>query len=151
MNLKILNKKEVKNILNLLDKQFGFKDKLDYVFLQHENGKLYVANRDIFDIDFKKIRINNIGSYFGQVRGNELRLSIEGSQLIGSYAKKNVIELNDKEKEGWMKGIDISYSEELSGFVLLKHRNDFLGCGKIVNNKLLNYIPKTRRLMVVND
>ena len=35
-HLKILNKKKVKEILNLLNKQFGFSDKLDYVFLMND-------------------------------------------------------------------------------------------------------------------
>lgn len=149
MNLQILNKKEINNILFLLDKQFNFKDKLDYVFLQHENGKLYIVNKDVFDIDFKKININNLGVYFGQLKHNELRLSIEGSQLIGPFSKRNILDL--EEKGDWMKGIDIDYNGELTGFVLLKHGKDFLGCGKVINNKILNYIPKERRLRVVND
>ena len=150
MNLKILNKKEVKNILNLLNKQFDFKDKLDYVFLQNEKGKLFIANKEIFDVDFKKIKINNLGLYFGQLKNNELRLSIEGSQLIGKDCSKNILELNNKQKQEWMKGIDINYNGK-SGFVLIKYANDFLGCGKIIKDKILNFVPKERRLRVVND
>ena len=149
-NLTILRKKEVKNILSLLNKQFNFKDKLDYVFLQNEKGKIFIANKDVFDIDFKKIRINNIGLYFGQLRDNELRLSIEGSQLIGPFSKKNILELTNKQKEEWMKGIDISYNGK-SGFVLIKYENDFIGCGKITKDKILNFVPKERRIKVVND
>ena len=149
-NLKILKKKEVKNILSLLDKQFNFKDRLDYVFLQNEKGKLFIANKDVFDIDFKKIRINSLGLYFGQLKDNEIRLSIEGSQLIGPSSKKNILELTNKQKEEWMKGIDISYNGK-PGFVLIKYGNDFIGCGKITKDKILNFVPKERRLKVVND
>ena len=130
--------------------KFNFKNKIDYVFLQNEKGKLFIANKDVFDIDFNKIKINNLGLYFGQVRHNEIRLSIEGSQLIGKDCDKNILELNNNQKEQWMKGIDINYEGE-HGFVLIKFGNDFLGCGKIVNNKILNFIPKERRLRVVND
>ena len=49
-----------------------------------------------------------------------------------------------------MKGIDISYNGK-SGFVLIKYENDFIGCGKITKDKILNFVPKERRLKVVND
>jgi len=32
------------------------------------------------------------------------------------------------------------------GFVIVKSSNDFFGCGKIKENKMLNYVPKSRRL-----
>jgi len=150
MNLKILNKKEIKNILVLLKKTFGFNDKLDYAFLQNEKGKLFIANKEVFDVDFSRIKINNIGLYFGKIKNNEIRLSIEGAQLIGKNSKKNIIELNDKQKEEWMKGIDIDYKGE-QGFVLVKYKDNFIGCGKIARDKILNFIPKERRLKIVND
>jgi len=34
--------------------------------------------------------------------------------------------------------------------VEIKNKNDFYGTGKVVENKLLNFVPKSRRLRVVN-
>ena len=41
-NLNILNTREIKKILNLLNEQFGFEDKLNYVFLQNKDGKIFL-------------------------------------------------------------------------------------------------------------
>lgn len=146
-NLKFLNKKEIKNILNLIKNQWNCDIELDYVFLISEKDKIYIVNKEISKIDLSKLRINSIGLYFGTVvEGNSLRLSIEGSQFIGPKAKKNIIELNEKEFKEWMKGIDIEKDVEEKGFVIIKYKDDFLGCGKAVDKKILNYVPKARRL-----
>jgi len=107
-----------------------------------------MINKDFSEIDIEKIRINSIGLYFGETFHNEIRLSIEGSQLIGKDCTKNILELNEKESKEWLKGIDIDKEVEDRGFVIIKHDKDFLGCGKAVESKILNYVPKNRRLRV---
>jgi len=150
-HLKILNSKETKRILKLLQQQFGFEEKLDFVFLVNNKDRVYVVNRDIEKVELEKLRINALGLYFGTFINGELRLSIEGSQLIGSKAKKNILDIDDKEFEMWLKGEDFEVSNKLKGFVIVKHKNDFVGCGKIKDGTLLNYVPKARRLIVVNN
>jgi len=149
-NIRILNKKEVKQILNLIEKQFDAKLSIDYVFLKTEKEKIYLINKDISKLDLSKLRINSIGSYFGELKVNELRLSIEGSQLIGPKSKKNVLELNDGEMREWMQGNDLEKEGNFPGFFIIKHKDDFLGCGKWRNGKVLNYIGKARRIKVIS-
>jgi NOL1/NOP2/fmu family ribosome biogenesis protein len=144
-NIKILNKKEIKEILKAMEDQWGFKDELDYAFLKTEKGKIYIANKEVFDIDLEKLKINSIGMYFGELK-NGLRLSIEGSQLIGPKATKNIIELNDKDAKEWLSGIDIDHKSDESVFVIIKHNNDFLGTGKAKEGIILNFVPKIRRI-----
>lgn len=144
--LKILNKKEAKKILKVLDEQYGFSGELDYVFMLSEKDKLFLINKDIERIDLDKVRINSMGLYFGTLAENSIRLSVEGSQIIGKKAHKNIIELDDNEAEEWFKGLDIHRKIETNGFVILKHRDDIIGCGKAVEEKILNYLPKIRRL-----
>ena len=147
-NLKILNKKEIKNILELIKTHFGCDIELDYAFLMNQKNRVFIANKELFDIDTKKIRINSIGLYFGELSNNELRLTIEGSQLIGPKSTKNVVELSDSEMRTWLKGEDIEKDIDEKGFIILKHGDDYLGSGKVKENKILNYVPKTRRLSV---
>ena len=147
-NLKILNKKEIKHVLEMIKKQWGCDFKEDYAFLQNKDGKVFIVNKDIAKIDFKKIRINSVGLYFAEVRNNEIRLSIEGSQIMGPKAKENIIELNEKEAREWLKGNDMEKENDANGFVIIKCDNDYLGTGKARDNKILNFVPKTRRLMV---
>jgi NOL1/NOP2/fmu family ribosome biogenesis protein len=150
MKLKILNKKAVKEILALIKKQWNADINLDdYAFLKSEKGKIYIVNREIDKIDFKKLRIDAIGLYFAFIKDNKLRLSIEGSQLIGPKAKNNVYELNDKEVKEWMLGEDLITKATSEEFVIIKHKKDFLGTGKIKQGKILNFIPKGRRLKTV--
>ncbi len=145
-NLKILNSKERKKILGLLEENWGFNEKLDYVFLETEKRKIYIAKKEIFDLDTSQLRVNSVGIYFAEARVG-IRLSIEGSQIVGPKAAKNVVELDDKEARQWMEGNDLDKPVETESFVILKHNNDFLGSGKSTKEgKILNYVPKTRRL-----
>jgi NOL1/NOP2/fmu family ribosome biogenesis protein len=147
-NLKILNKKEIKRILSMLEKQWGFKEELDYAFLETEKGKIYIANKEIFDLDLSKIKINSVGMYFAEAK-NGIRLSIEGSQIVGPKAKKNVVELDDEEAKQWLKGEDLDHPTESDGFVILRHGDDFLGTGNAAaSGRILNYVPKTRRITI---
>lgn len=144
-NLKILNKKEIKKILAMIEKQWGFKEELDYAFLETEKGRIYIANREIFDLDISQLKINSIGIYFAETRSG-IRLSIEGSQIIGPKAVKNVVELDEKEIKQWFSGIDLDKKTGCEGFVIIKHKNDFFGTGKATKEgKILNFVPKTRR------
>ncbi len=148
-NFKVLDRKDKKRFLELLKEQFDFEDKLDYIFLINNKNKVFIVNKEIASIDLNKIRINSIGLYIAEFTNDEVRLSIEGSQIIGPNSKKNIIELDDKEAREWLKGKDIVKETGAQGFVIMKHKNDFLGSGKVTLTKgILNFVPKTRRLNV---
>ena len=149
--LKILNNKEIKKILEILKQQFGFKEKLDYVFLINQRNRLYLVNKEISKLNLENLRIDSIGLYFGEYRHDEVRLSIEGSQMIGKKSTKNIIELNDKEAEEWLLGQDILKESTIKGFVILKHKKDILGCGRYKEGKIFNYVPKERRLRTLSN
>ncbi|MBI2649850.1 hypothetical protein HYX04_00890, partial [Candidatus Woesearchaeota archaeon] len=145
--LKILNNKEIKEIYKLIEKQWGAKLKLDYGFLKNNKNRIFVVNKDISKIDFSKLRLNSVGMYFCEIDSKGIRLSIEGSQIVGQKAAKNVVELDEEETKRWFKGEDLEKEcKDCSGFVILKHKNDFLGNGKYANSKILNYVGKTRRI-----
>ncbi|MEM4282102.1 MAG: hypothetical protein QXU88_00350 [Candidatus Woesearchaeota archaeon] len=147
MKMRILRAKEKKEIFRLLKEQWGFDKQLDLVFLATPKGNIYVASREIFRLPLELLRQTSIGLYFGELHEG-IRLSIEGSQLVGPASTKNVVELNDTEVISWLKGNDLKKRGEWFGYVLLKHGKDFLGCGKYKpeEGKILNFIPKARRL-----
>ena len=144
--LKILNSKERKRIQRQLEKQFETDFELDYEIFMNPKNKIFILNKDVSRINIDELRINSLGLYFGVEYDDSIRLSIEGSQLIGKTAKKNILELSDNETKLWMSGQDFKTASDLKGFVLIKNNNEFLGCGKIVNKKLYNYVPKERRI-----
>lgn len=147
-SLKILSSKDKKLLLALIKKQWGAEFKPELVFFRNEKDKFYAVHKDIAKIDLSGARINTVGMYFGEQKKGELRLSIEGSQLIGPIAKQNVLELDDKEFLDWLRGEDLQKEGDWSGFVIIKHKDDFIGTGKYTQDKrILNFVPKARRLI----
>jgi len=147
MQLRILNSKEKKYITQLIKKQFDCDYSFsDYELFMNQKNKLFILSKMIAYANLDDLRINSLGLYFGEINRNELRLSIEGAQLIGKIAKKNILELNDEQAKSWMSGKDLEINTQLNGFVIIKNKDDFLGCGRIINKRLLNYVPKERRV-----
>lgn len=142
---KFLQRKEAKKIIELIKKQWGAdaSNLLDEYFFIQSGNDINIISRDIAKQKFEELRINSIGIYFGELK-NEIRLSIEGSQLIGEKAQKNIIELNEQEIKAWMKGEEIETKQE--GYLLVKHKNFFAGCGRAKEGKLINFVPKERRI-----
>lgn len=150
-DIKFMRSKEAKEFLLRAEKQWGcgLKQLLKkYIFAKTEKDKIYIANREIEHIDLSKLNINTVGMYFAELKKDQLRLSVEGAQMIGASATKNVLEITTEQMKQWFKGDDIDIKEEgeLNGFVILRSKKDFLGTGKIKENKILNFLPKTRRL-----
>jgi len=142
-SLKILNSKEKNIIFNKLKEHFGIKElRLDYVFFKNNEGKIFLLNNDVSKLDLDKLKINSLGVYFG-VFENSFRLSIEGTQLVGDRASKNIIELEDPTK--WLEGNDVNIESD-NGLKIVKSGRDFLGTGQLKNGVLINYIPKERRI-----
>jgi len=144
--LKILNSKEIKAILKQIEAQWGAKLRLNYVFLQNSQNKVYIVNRDISKLNLDNLRINSIGLYFCELSKVGIRLSIEGSQIVGPKASKNILEIDKEQSEQWLRGQDLPAEGNHKGFVLIKHRNDFSGTGLFKNGQVLNFVGKERRI-----
>lgn len=142
---KILASKEIKQIRRLLQEQWGFSGELEYAFLQSAKDNIYIISRDVAKVDWTKLRISSAGLYFGELK-NGLRLSIEGSQLVGPHATKNVYDVTSEEAMRWLKGEELKTQATTKGYLIIKHGKDFLGCGAIKEGVILNFVPKIRRL-----
>ncbi len=57
---------------------------------------------------------------------------------------------NEKEFETWMQGEELNIQTGLRGIIVIKYKNNFIGCGKSSENKIGNFIPKSRRLRSKN-
>ncbi len=147
MRLNILNTREKQEILEKLEKQYGFDKELNQTFLKSSKDKIYIVSRDIARINLEEYKIDRIGNYFASLdSGGNLRLSIEGSQIVGPHATKNVREINDEEFKKWIAGESLESDENWSPFQIIKYGDDFIACGKVVDGKLKNYVPKSRRI-----
>ncbi len=148
-NIQPLNSKQIKELLKILELQYGtdysslFKN---YIIYTNKDNKLFIINKEFSQLDTSKVRINSLGLYIGELHNNQLRTSIEGSQLLGKDAKKNVIEIDKGHKRSWLRGKDLPIVHEDTGFLIIRCEDDFLCSGKVKSNNLMNFIPKNRRI-----
>jgi NOL1/NOP2/fmu family ribosome biogenesis protein len=146
--LDFLNSHELREIDAYLEKQWGVTLPREYAFIMRKNGDVFMVNRDVDNIDLSKLIINSLGLYIGEYRAGEFRPGIEGSQFFGPMAKKNVINIGKEQMRKWFAGEEIESSEAASGYVILKSGNDFVGCGRMIEGKISNFVPKTRRVKI---
>ena len=152
-NMRILNSKEIKQISKALEDQFGFSKKLDSVFLMNQKNRIYLMSKGISEMDLDSIRKDSIGMYFAHMAHDGVRPTIEGSQLVGPHSKKNIMHLDAKQLKEYVRGFEIDkagFSLE-EGYYLVKSDDDFLGCVKVSQEKILSFISKARRLKVLSE
>ena len=129
-------------IFDCLKKQFGIEDFsfLEcYKFYSRGKRRVYIYNGE--EDDIKEI---HKGLYFGSIEKDGFRLSIEGSQIVAKYARKNIIEVDEKEAKDFMKGFCIK--RNIKGYVIIKFGDYILGCGKGNGKEIKSFIPKDRRI-----
>ena len=143
--MKILNKKEKAQIIEELE-NYGI-EQPNYLFLETGREKIrgYSGNlsRDELANLERNLRVEIIGLFLFRKEKEGLRLSLDACHLL--KPKNKILEINNEQAELWMKGQDLQLSTDLKGFVIIKNKDNFLGCGKVAENKILNFIPKERR------
>ena len=148
-SLKILNKNEKREIENKLRKQFGI-DEVKGIIVRRGEERLFLFSGSFNERQIKKLEdlvtIERIGVYFASMFGGEIRLSIEGSQILKEQVKQNILELNKEQAEEWMMGRELLIKTGKREFLIMKYKDDFLGTGKASEEKIGNCIPKSRRL-----
>jgi len=152
--MKRLNSKEKKVLLQRLQAQYGYEEEFPYDVLLNENKmKYYLIKPEVLDFPIENYRIETIGLYFGQLMPEEVvRFTVDGSQIIGPYATKQVYELTDEQFHEWIRGRDLEVETDLESWIIIKHGEDYVGSGKIVHKSeageektlIHNYVPKTR-------
>ena len=148
--IKILNEQEKHEVENKLNEQFGI-EKVHGLILRTGEERLFLFSGDFSEKDIKRLErtvvIERTGIYFAKFINDKIKLSIEGTQILKSQIKKNIFELKDeKQLEEWMMGQDLPIQTGKRDFLVIKYKEDFLGCGKASEDKIGNFIPKSRRL-----
>jgi NOL1/NOP2/fmu family ribosome biogenesis protein len=155
MTVRVLNKSEKAEIEKKLKGQFGISEVPGKIITSgKERLFLYSGSLNMQQIrDLEKITfIERVGIYFAKIdeSTNDIRLSIEGTQILKEQITKNIFEIPDEHVEDWMKGHELNIQTGIRGFIVMKHKEDFLGTGKASENKIGNFIPKNRRLREKN-
>jgi len=58
MQLNIMSKKEVKRLSGLFLKNWGIAKVPDLVYMINKKGRIYAINKEAFDIDHSKLRVD---------------------------------------------------------------------------------------------
>ena len=93
MTIQILNKKQTKEIENYLWEQFGAHEIPGRLFQLGEE-KIFLFSGEASDDDIKELEemvpVERLGVYFAKVMNGEIRLSIEGTQILKNRPCKGI-------------------------------------------------------------
>jgi NOL1/NOP2/fmu family ribosome biogenesis protein len=149
MTLKIFSKKETQEIEKKLQEQFGIEN-IPGILIKRGEERIFLFQGSFNEEEIKKLEkeipIERIGVYFAKEQNDQIRLSIEGVNLLKEQIKKNIFELDDEQAERWMLGQELPIKTGKRDFLIMKKKEYFLGCGKASEEKIGNFIPKNRRL-----
>ena len=149
MNIKFLKSSEKKKLLRELEEQFGITE-LPYLLLETGKEKIRgfsgtMTKEEIIELS-KIANVEIIGLYLFKKEKN-LRLSLDATQILVNQINKNIIEINKDQLESWLRGKNLDIIKELGVYVIkYKDTGDFIGCGISDGKKIINYIPKERRI-----
>ena len=147
--IKILSLHEKRKIEQQLEEQFGIKEiPGEIIAWGSERLLLFTGEAEKYELEkiIESAALEKIGVYFAKIINGELKLTIEGSQILNEQIKKNIFEIDDEQAEEWMMGRELNISTGMKGFVVVKNKENYLGCGKASEHKITNFIPKERRL-----
>ncbi|MEM4605557.1 MAG: hypothetical protein QW103_00775 [Candidatus Pacearchaeota archaeon] len=158
MKIEILSKKEKEEILERLS--YLGELKTENLFIR-TGERIRMFSGSLNKEEIKKIwqnfMIEGIGLYvikeIKNIKKNikETRLSLDAMHYFKDQIKDSILEIDEEQKNQWFKGEAIILNEKQkekikNGFVALKFKDDFVGTGKIKENKVYNYLPKERRI-----
>ncbi len=148
--IEILKRNKRKEIENLLEKDYGIKIPFKYHLIKAGKDKIrmFTGNLSAQDLKIldKILTIDTFGLYFAFFKTPEFRLSFDSAILFGQKAK-NVIDLNVSEARKWLQGQDLDKITGFRGYFIIRNGLDILGCGKATEKKILNFVPKERRIL----
>jgi NOL1/NOP2/fmu family ribosome biogenesis protein len=146
--MKPLTSTDKKRIVEQLNKAFGITNVPGLIIqFGKEKLRLYTGNfskEELYHLD-NEARIETIGLYFAKIENDGIRLTLDGVQLFKDQINKNILELDDKTADLWLKGNDLDLKLDQS-YKIIKNNKEFLGCGKSTGEKVSNFVPKERRL-----
>ena len=147
MRIEFIRTPEKRRIIEQLKEQFGI-EKIPYLFIESGKEKLRafsgsLSKEEISDLS-RTLNIEAMGMYFLR-KEHDMRLSFDAPHLIKEQITKNIVDINERELNSWLHGIDLRIPAP-KGTVILRHKKDFVGSGKSTGEKIINHVPKEKRL-----
>ena len=146
----ILNTREVKRFKEKVLEQYGAFFAKNYVFLQ-QGKNIFLTTKALGEIDLAKTRVEKIGLYVAEVKGDYVRLSMQGAQLLANEGEpKEIVYFDEGELERYFKGEEIEKDlGENAKSVILCYKKNVIGSTRYKEGVLLNFLPKAYRRPVI--
>lgn len=146
--MKIIKSNEKKKILQQLNEQFGIQ-KMPHLLLRFGKEKIRafsgnLSSNELLTLD-ANLRIEYAGVYTAKQQADGIRLTIDGLSLFKEQITKNILEVTDEQAQEWFKGQDLLIQLE-NTFKILKYKDELIGCGKSTGERIVNFMPKERRI-----
>jgi NOL1/NOP2/fmu family ribosome biogenesis protein len=133
------------HIWQLLYSQFGIPKLVGYRFLKSGRKRIRLISDAAFMLLSELPYTGTTGLYIGEYSPTAFRLSMDGAQLLGGYATKQIVHLTELQAETWLRGESVNYEDDRRGYVIVTHNSTILGCGSLSYGTLRSYVPKIRR------
>lgn len=145
--IELMKSGDKKKLLAKLEEQFGIKE-LPYALFRLGRERIdgYSGHLSIGEIISlaQVANVERIGLYLFK-EDEKVRLGFDATQVLGEQITDNVFEIDDIQTMHWMAGEDIE-AKAPKGTIVIKNGKDFLGCGKSNGEKIVNHVPKERRI-----
>lgn len=146
MQVKKIDSKEVEKIV---EKNYGSSLSLESFDAYVKREKVFLVTKG-FPISLVEKSFYLL--HFGTFKRNEkIHLSIEGTQMVGKTAKRNIVLLDEENSLRFLEGLNAVPMRlidcEIGNFVLVKLGNDFLGSGVLREGYVESLVPKERRIV----
>jgi len=147
--MKFIKSSEKKKLLRQLEEQFGIEE-LPFMLIETGKQKIRGFSGTMTKEEIRELgeiaNVEIIGAYLIK-KERKLRLSLDGTTILKEQISKNVVEIDDEQLESWFKGNNLDVQKEKGVYVIrVQGTNDFLGCGISDSKKIINYLPKERRI-----
>ena len=146
--MQIIKSSEKKKIVQQLNEQFGIGE-IRHLLLRFGKEKIRafsgnLSTNEILTLD-THLRIESAGVYLAKEQEDGIRLTIDGISLFKEQITKNILELTEEQAQEWFKGRDLMIQSDKS-FKILKYKEELIGCGKSTGERIVNFMPKERRI-----
>lgn len=152
MNLNFVSSGLKKKLILILDDKFGI-TKLPWLLVETGKQKIRAFSGSMSRDEVAELsNIANVelfGLYLLKQEGS-LRISLDGCKVLENQIDKGVLELDEEQFNLWMNGDSLDLKIE-RGIYIVKFSGDFLGCGISDGQKLINYVPRERRVRYSNS
>ncbi|HOK22753.1 MAG TPA: hypothetical protein PKU94_03420 [Candidatus Hydrothermia bacterium] len=131
--------------LNYISQRFGIPQGVFEGFELVEKGDIWIMSKEAARFHIK--RYSRKGIRLIRVFRDGYKLTTAGIQIFGKYATRNVLEINEKQLEDFLKGKNLLVANNAvqNGQVIVKSGTDYLGSALYNNGNVKNQLPKGRR------